>query len=115
MTAVEVATVAQPVVAAFAAIGQIAFVVWGIRAVIAANEDRAAAAAKAARRAARRHADAMAARAETMAGYEVQAEADRQRHVEAMTASNALNKALDTQSKALETLIERTAPGTSDR
>ena len=148
MTTVEIATIAQPIVAALAAIGQIAVVAWGIRAMIAANRDRAAAAAKAvqradernekaarraderheeaARRADERHKEAMAAHktqaeaddkrhAEVMAVLKAQTEADDKRHAEAMAALDVQRRAFETQSKALETLIERTAPGASDR
>ena len=63
---------------------------------MAAHDETMAAHAKAMEESARRHAEAMAARAEVMA------ESVR-RHAEAMAA-------LAVQSRALETLIERTAP-----
>ena len=52
---------------------------------------------------ARRHAEAMAAHAEAMAARAEAAKEGARRHAEAMAA-------LETQSRALETLIERTAP-----
>ncbi len=111
MTAVDIATIAQPVVAAVVGAGQIAVVWYGIRAMIAANDERAAGAAEAGRhagklaaesqrsadqrhkaaqrRADQRHAEAMQRHADAM-------RLDDQRHAEAMTALTAL--------------IERTAP-----
>ena len=94
--------------------GQIAVVVWGIRAMLAANKVRSAGAEEATRLADQRHkeamaahvetmakhAETMAAHAETMAAYKAQAAADKQRHAEAMPA--------------LKTLLERTAPRASD-
>ena len=105
MTTVEVATVAQPIVAAIVGFGQIAVVAWGIRAMIAANAERAAAAAKAAEEARqryeesreearRRHEEAMAGIAEAARQFDKRLEAStaaaaeeaRQRHEEAMAA-----------------------------
>ena len=85
MSAVEIATIAQPLVAA----AQVAVVWYGIRAMIGANQDRVDGAAEAARRADQRQSED-ARRAD-------------QRHAEAMAA-------LANQAAALETLIERTAP-----
>ena len=62
-----------------------------------------AAHAEAAKENARRHAEVMAAHAEAMAARAEAAKEGARRHAEAMAA-------LETQSRALETLIERTAP-----
>ena len=101
---------------------QVAVVLKGIRAMMDANTERAAAAREDTRQADQRHKEAMAAHAETMAAHaetmavlKAQAEADDKRHTEAMAALDAQRKASETQSKALETLIERTAPRASDR
>ena len=72
MTAVEIATIAQPLVAA----AQVAVVWYGIRAMIGANQDRADGAAEAAHLADQRQAEAAR-------------QAD-QRHAETMTALRVL-------------------------
>ena len=61
MTAVEIAAIAQPLVAALVGAGQIAVVWYAIRAMIGANQDRADGAAEAARQADQRHAETMTA------------------------------------------------------
>ena len=96
MSAVEIATIAQPLVAALVGAGQIAVIWYGIRAMIGANQDRADGAAEAARRADQRQSED-ARRAD-------------QRHAETMAALAMQAAALETQTAALETLIERTAP-----
>ena len=70
---------------------------------MAAHDETMAAHAKAMEESARRHAEAMAAHAEAMAARAEAAEEGARRHAEAMAA-------LAVQSRALETLIERTAP-----
>ena len=47
---------------------------------------------------------------ERAVALEQQREADERRHAEAMAALEAQSRALKTQSRALEALIERTAP-----
>ena len=59
---------------------------------------------------ARRHAEAMAAHAEAMAARAEAAKEGARRHAEAMAALKTQSRVLETQSRALETLIERTAP-----
>ena len=61
MTAVEIATIAQPIVAAIVGFGQIAIVWYGIRAMILADPTRVEGSAEAARHADQRHAETMAA------------------------------------------------------
>ena len=114
MTAVEIATIAQPLVAALVGAGQIAVIWYGIRAMIGANQDRADGSAEAALRADQRHAEA--ARQADQRHAEAARQAD-QRHAEAMAAlglqakhAAAQSAALEAQTAALETLIERTAP-----
>ena len=84
------------IAAAHVAVGllQTAVVAWGIRAMIRAGAERAAAAQREAAGADRRHAEAMQAAAA--------------RHAENM-------EALKAQSRALEALIERTARPGADR
>ena len=100
MTLVEtatIATIAQPIVAAVVGFGQIAVVAWGIRAMIAANADRAAAAAETAQENKRRHEEAMAAIAEAGRQFDKRledsraaaaeiAQENKRRHEEAMAA-----------------------------
>ena len=71
--------------------------------VMAAHAEAMAAHAEAAKENARHHAEVMAAHAEAMAARAEAAKEGARRHAEAMAA-------LETQSRALETLIERTAP-----
>ena len=80
---------------------QAAVVAWGIRAMMRAGAERAAAAQREAARADQRHAEAMQARADAMRAADA-------RHAENM-------EALKAQSRALEALIERTAPPGADR
>ena len=80
---------------------QTAVVAWGIRAMIRAGAERAAAAQREAARADQRHTEARQARADAM-------QAAAARHAENM-------EALKAQSRALEALIERTAPPGADR
>ncbi len=80
---------------------QTAVVAWGIRAMMRAGAERAAAAQREAARADQRHAEAMQARADAMRAADA-------RHAENM-------EALKAQSRALEALIERTAPPGADR
>ena len=84
---------------------QTAVVAWGIRAMIRAGAERAAAAQREAARADQRHAENMQAAAA--------------RHADAMQAAAARHaenmEALKAQSRALEALIERTAPPGTDR
>ena len=111
MSATDIATIAQPLVAALVGAGQIAIVWYGIRAMIGANQDRADGAAEAALRADQRHAEvalradqrhAEAARQADQRHAEDARRAD-QRHAEAMAEIAA-------HRDALATLIERTAP-----
>ena len=87
---------------------QTAVVAWGIRAMIRAGAERAAAAQREAARADQRHAEAMQARAEAM-----QARADAMRAADARHAETMA--VLKAQTRALEALIERTAPPGADR
>lgn len=99
MTEFETAslTVAAAALAAQALIGagQIGVVWWGIRAMVGANQDRTRAAAEDRQQ----HAQAMDRQDREAERRERAAE---RRHAETMAA-------LNTQSRALETLIERTA------
>ncbi len=104
MTAVDIATIAQPVVAAIVGAGQIAVIWYGIRAMIAANDDRAAGAAEAGRRADQRHAEA--GRRADQRHAEAQRSAN-QRHAEAIRLGDQRHAEAMT---ALTALIERTAP-----
>ena len=76
---------------------QCAVVAWGIRAMVRANDERAAGAAE------DRREDREAREAAQQALEAARREAD-QRHAETMAA-------FKTQARALEALIERTAPG----
>ena len=104
MTAVDIATIAQPIVAAIVGAGQIAVIWYGIRAMIAANDDRAAGAAEAGRRADQRHAEA--GRRADQRHAEAQRSAN-QRHAEAIRLGDQRHAEAMT---ALTALIERTAP-----
>ena len=109
---------------------QTAVVAWGIRAMIRAGAERAAVAQREAARADRRHAENMQAGADAMqaaaarhAGAmqaaaarhaeNMQAGADARRAADARHAENM--EALKAQTRALEALIERTAPPGTDR
>ena len=81
----------------FVGILQCAVVAWGIRAMVRANNERAAGAAE------DRREDREARREDREAREAARREAD-QRHAETMEAFKA-------QARALEVLIERTAPG----
>ena len=121
MTDFEIASLTLQEIAAWAAVvAAVAAVVvgsaqclliWkGLRLMDRSNRERAVALEQQREADERRHAEAMAAHAEVMAAHaetmaahaETMAEGAR-RHTEAMAA-------LKTQSRALETLIERTAP-----
>ena len=98
---------------------QTAVVAWGIRAMIRAGAERAAAAQREAARADRRHAENMQAGADAMQAAaarhaeNMQAGADARRAADARHAENM--EALKAQTRALEALIERTAPPGTDR
>ena len=95
---------------------QTAVVAWGIRAMIRAGAERAAAAQREAARADQRHAETMQAAA---ARHADAMQAAAARHADAMRAADARHaenmEALKAQSRALEALIERTAPPGADR
>ena len=101
--------------------GQIAVVLYGIRAMIRANRERAVILDQQHQADERRHEKAMAAHAEamaegarrheeTMAALAESARADDKRHEEAMGALKALIGGLERQTASLESVVERTAP-----
>ena len=102
---------------------QAAVVAWGIRAMMRAGAERAAAAQREAARADRRHAETMQAaaarHAENMQAGAEAMQAAAARHADAVRAADARHaenmEALKAQSRALEALIERTAPPGADR
>ena len=102
---------------------QTAVVAWGIRAMMRAGAERAAAAQREAARADQRHAETMQAGAEAMqaaaARHADAMQAAAARHADAMRAADARHaenmEALKAQTRALEALIERTAPPGTDR
>ena len=96
MTAVEVATVASPIVAALVGIGQVAIVAWGIRAMMRVQDSRGAREDARAEREDARH-------AEVMRELDSRAAREDARHRESMEALRALIH-------GMETVIARTAP-----
>ena len=114
MTDFEIASLAFQEMAAWAAIATAVvavivgptqcLLIWkGLRLMERSNGERAAALEQQREADERRHAEAMAAHDETMAAHAEAMEESARRHAEAMAA-------LAVQSRALETLIERTAP-----
>ncbi len=112
-----------------AAAAAAAWGIWyGIRAMVRANKDRAVILDRQHEADERRHKEAMAAHAETMAAIAAQREADGKRHEEAMNEGarrheaamdalamqgrslDALIGGLERQTASLERVVERTAP-----